>query len=238
MAINYEKLPRHIAIIMDGNGRWAKKRLLPRNLGHKAGVEAIRGIVKHCDKIGIKYLTLYAFSTENWSRSEDEVSGLMKLLSIYLEKETKELIKNNVIINYIGDISRLAPEIQAKLEDAKENSRDNTGVVLTFALNYGSRNEIINAVKAISDEVVKGKISKDEINEDLFSKFLYTSNIPDPDLMIRPSGEKRISNFLLWQIAYSEFYYDDILWPDFKPEDLDKAIEEYQRRDRRFGGVK
>lgn len=238
MAINYDILPKHIAIIMDGNGRWAKKRLLPRNVGHKAGVEAIRGIVKHCDKIGVKYLTLYAFSTENWSRSEDEVSGLMKLLAIYLDKETRELIKNNVIINYIGDISRLAPEIQQKLEKAKEDSRNNTGVVLTFALNYGSRDEIINAVKNISEEVKKGNINKEEIDEQLFSKFLYTSNIPDPDLMIRPSGEKRISNFLLWQSAYTEFYYDDILWPDFKPHDLDKAIEEYQKRDRRFGGVK
>ncbi|MCW6123488.1 isoprenyl transferase [Clostridium sporogenes] len=238
MDLDMNNIPKHIAIIMDGNGRWAKERSLPRTMGHKAGVETIREIVKECNKLGVKYLTLYAFSTENWKRPKDEVSALMTLLVQYLRKEVKELNENNVIVNAIGNIEKL-PEVCIKeLEKAYEETKNNTGLVLNLALNYGGRDEIIRAVKNIYEDITAGKIKEEEINEELISNYLYTKGMADPDLIIRPSGEKRISNFLLWQCAYSEFWYSDIKWPDFKKEHLHKAIYDYQNRDRRFGVVK
>lgn len=231
-SLNYDAIPKHIAIIMDGNGRWAKKRGLPRTMGHKAGVEAIRGVVKECNNIGVKYLTLYAFSTENWVRPQDEVNALMSLLVEYLKNEFEELNNNNVVINHIGDISKLPKICQNELVNAYEKTKNNTGVVLNLALNYGGRNEIISAVNNILKSNLK------TINEEQFNRFLYTANMPDPDIIIRPSGEQRLSNFMLWQCAYSEFWYSDICWPDFKAKDLHKAIYDYQKRDRRFGGIK
>lgn len=238
--INVDKknIPKHIAIIMDGNGRWAKERNLPRTMGHKAGVETIREIVKECNNLDVKYLTLYAFSTENWKRPKDEVSALMTLLVQYLRKEVKELNENNVIVNAIGDIEKLPDVCVNELKKAYEETKNNTGLTLNLALNYGGRNEIVRVVKDIYKDIKIGKITEEEINEEIISNYLYTKGMPDPDLIIRPSGEKRISNFLLWQCAYSEFWYSDIKWPDFKKEHLHKAIYDYQNRDRRFGAVK
>ncbi|QCX32269.1 isoprenyl transferase [Caloramator sp. E03] len=236
--IDLDKIPKHIAIIMDGNGRWAKKRNLPRSFGHKAGVETIREIVKVCSNIGVKYLTLYAFSTENWKRPADEVNALMNLLVEYLKGELEELHKNNVIINYIGDISMLPDICQRELINSNIKTKKNTGLMLNLALNYGGRNEIVRAIKNIAKEVYNKNIEIDKIDENLISNYLYTSNIPDPDLLIRTSGELRISNFLLWQIAYTELWFTDVYWPDFKPYHLYKAIKDYQSRDRRFGNVK
>lgn len=236
--IDKENIPKHIGIIMDGNGRWAKKRNLPRTFGHRAGVENIREIVKECSNIGVKYLTLYAFSTENWCRPKAEVSALMRLLVQYLRKEFNELNKNNVIINHIGDISRLPEICQDELERAYENTKNNTGLVLNLALNYGGRAEIIRAFKLMDVDIKNGLLKDENIDEKTVSNYLYTKDMPDPDIIIRPSGEKRLSNFLLWQCAYSEFWYSDIYWPDFKKEDLLKAIYDYQNRDRRFGGIK
>ncbi len=223
---------------MDGNGRWAKERNLPRTMGHKAGVETIREIVKECNNLDVKYLTLYAFSTENWKRPKDEVSALMTLLVQYLRKEVKELNENNVIVNAIGDIEKLPDVCVNELKKAYEETKNNTGLTLNLALNYGGRNEIVRVVKDIYKDIKIGKITEEEINEEIISNYLYTKGMPDPDLIIRPSGEKRISNFLLWQCAYSEFWYSDIKWPDFKKEHLHKAIYDYQNRDRRFGAVK
>lgn len=236
--IDLNSIPKHIAIIMDGNGRWAKERNLPRTMGHKAGVEAIRGIVKECSNLGVRYLTLYAFSTENWKRPMEEVGALMKLLVQYLKNEFEELNKNNVIINHIGDISKLPDICQQELIDAYNNTKNNTGLVLNLALNYGGRTELVNAFKLMYEEIKLGKIKEEDINEDIVSKYLYTKNMPDPDLIVRPSGEQRLSNFLLWQCAYSEFWYSNIKWPDFKKEHLHKAIYDYQNRDRRFGAIK
>ncbi|MDO6354094.1 isoprenyl transferase [Caloramator sp. CAR-1] len=236
--IDMSNLPQHIAIIMDGNGRWAKKRNLPRTMGHKAGVETIREIVKTCSKIGIKYLTLYAFSTENWKRPQDEVNTLMNLLVEYLRKEVEELDKNNVIINWIGDISKLPLICQEELKRAKEKTKDNDGLTLTLALNYGGRDEIKRAIINIAKDVNAGKLDVDSIDENTISGYLDTANIPDPDLLIRPSGELRISNFLLWQIAYSELWFSDIYWPDFSSKHLLEAIKDYQKRERRFGSIK
>ncbi|WP_078681619.1 isoprenyl transferase [Clostridium prolinivorans] len=236
--IDTEKIPRHIAIIMDGNGRWAKERKLPRSAGHKAGVETIREIVKECSKLKINYLTLYAFSTENWKRPKEEVSTLMKLLVEYLSKEIQELNSNNVVINSIGDISKLPLICQKELMHAYEVTKNNTGLILNLALNYGGRNEIINAFKQMYKDLKNNKLKEEEICENIFSKYLYTSGMPDPDIIIRTSGEQRLSNFLLWQCAYSEFWISDVKWPDFKKEHLHEAILDYQRRDRRFGGVK
>ncbi|CCJ33492.1 isoprenyl transferase [Caloramator australicus] len=235
--IDMSNLPQHIAIIMDGNGRWAKKRNLPRTMGHKAGVETIREIVKTCSKIGIKYLTLYAFSTENWKRPQDEVNTLMNLLVEYLRKEVEELDKNNVIINWIGDISKLPLICQEELKRAKEKTKDNNGLTLTLALNYGGRDEIKRAIIKIAKDVNAGKLDVDSIDENTISGYLDTANIPDPDLLIRPSGELRISNFLLWQIAYSELWFSDIYWPDFSSKHLLEAIKDYQKRERRFGSI-
>lgn len=236
--IDLEKVPEHIAIIMDGNGRWAKSRMMPRTYGHKAGVETIRKVVEEAQRLGIKYLTLYAFSTENWKRPKDEVSALMKLLVTYLRKELAELDKNGVKINTIGNISKLPQVCVEELEKSKEKTKDNKSLVLTLALNYGGRADIIDAVKNICMDVQSSKLDINSIDEDLFSKYLDTKDIIDPDLVIRTSGEQRLSNFLLWEVAYSEFYYTDIHWPDFDEEELQKAVYYYQKRDRRFGGVK
>ncbi|WP_314730134.1 isoprenyl transferase [Peptostreptococcus stomatis] len=236
--INLDKVPNHIAIIMDGNGRWAKSRFMPRTYGHKVGVETIRKVVKECSRLGVRYLTLYAFSTENWKRPKDEVSALMGLLVKYLRNELEELHKNNVKILTIGDISKLPQACIEELDHAKEKTKDNRGLVMSLALNYGGRNDLINAVKNISQEVVDGKISVEDIGDDLISSHLSTKESPDPDLVVRTSGEQRLSNFLLWELAYSEFYFTDIHWPDFDEKELQKAIFAYQSRDRRFGGIK
>ncbi|MBZ9624309.1 isoprenyl transferase [Clostridium sp. FP2] len=236
--LDMKRIPAHIAIIMDGNGRWAKQRNLPRALGHKAGVETIRKIVKKCNNLGVKYLTLYAFSTENWNRPMQEIDALMKLLVEYLKNEFEELNANDVVINSIGNISKLPRICRVELDNAYEKTKNNKGLVLNLALNYGGRNEIVDAVKEISLDLINKKISKDEITEELFSKYMYTGEMPDPDLIIRPSGELRLSNFLLWQSAYSEFWFSDINWPDFSEKHLTLAIVDYQKRDRRFGKVK
>lgn len=235
--IDRNNIPKHIAIIMDGNGRWAKARNLPRTMGHKAGVETIRRILKEAHRLDIKYLTLYAFSTENWKRPEEEVGALMKLLVEYLRAELKELNENGVVIRILGDLSKLNSTVREEVEKAIELTKNNKGVVMNIAFNYGGRDEIIRAVKLVSEDVKKGILKSEDIKEETFESYLYTKNTPDPDLIIRPSGEQRISNFLLWQCAYSEFWYSDICWPDFKEEHLHKAIYDYQNRDRRYGGV-
>ncbi|QXM06114.1 isoprenyl transferase [Crassaminicella indica] len=236
--LDLEKLPKHIAVIMDGNGRWAKKRGLPRTAGHKAGIEALREIIRTCSELHIEYLTLYAFSTENWKRPVNEVSALMQLLVYYLRKEAKELHKNNVKIRTIGDISKLPQTALDEINSAVELTKNNTGLVVNIALNYGARDEIIMAVKNICQKVKNDEISIEKIDKEYFKEFLYTKDIPDPDLVIRPSGELRISNFLLWQIAYSEFWFSNTFWPDFNRDNLIQAIIDYQKRDRRFGGIK
>ena len=237
LVLDKDNMPRHIAIIMDGNGRWAKRRKLPRTMGHKAGVETIRKVIKETHILGIKYLTLYAFSTENWKRPKDEVSALMKLLVEYLRSELQELNKNGVVIKILGDINMLPKDAQSEVKEAMEITKNNTGVVLNIAFNYGGRDEIIRAVKLVSNDVKSGKLIIEDIDEKTLEKYLYTNGTPDPDLIIRPSGEQRISNFLLWQCAYSEFWYSNVCWPDFKEEHLHEAIYDYQHRDRRYGGV-
>lgn len=237
-SLDENNIPKHIAIIMDGNGRWAKQRNLPRSMGHKAGVENIREIVKECSKLGVKYLTLYAFSTENWKRPVEEVNAIMKLLVEYLRKEIDELHKNEVVIRTIGDIEILPNVCKEELKNAYEKTKNNTGLVLNLALNYGGRDEILRGIKLLYEDLNMEKIILEDINTEMFSKYLYTKNMPDPDLIIRPSGEQRISNFLLWQCAYSELWYSNINWPDFKKEHLRKAIFDFQNRDRRFGGIK
>lgn len=236
--LDMDNIPKHIAIIMDGNGRWAKKRNLPRTMGHKAGVEAIRGVLEECNRLGVKYLTLYAFSTENWKRPKDEVNALMNLISEYLKGEFEHLNENNVRLNTIGDITKLPEKCYVELMNSCEKTKNNTGVNLNIALNYGGRDEIINGIKGLLEDIQNNEIAVDDISEEIFNTYLYTKGIPDPDLIIRPSGEQRLSNFLLWQCAYSEFCYLNINWPDFKPQNLREAIYEYQNRDRRFGAVK
>lgn len=236
--LDMDNIPKHIAIIMDGNGRWAKKRNLPRSMGHKAGVEAIRGVLEECGKLGVEYLTLYAFSTENWKRPQEEVNALMNLILDYLKREFDHLNKSNVKLNTIGDISKLPEKCYEGLMYTCEETKNNTGVTLNIALNYGGRDEIINGIKGLLDDIKNDEIAIDDISEEVFNSYLYTKDIPDPDLIIRPSGEQRLSNFLLWQCAYSEFCYLNINWPDFKPQNLREAIYEYQNRDRRFGAVK
>ena len=238
ISLDMENIPKHIAIIMDGNGRWAKKRKLPRTMGHKAGVETIRRVLKEADKLGVKYMTLYAFSTENWKRPKEEVNALMKLLIQCLRQEINELHKNGVKINVLGDISKLPLECQKEINSSVVKTENNTGITMNIALNYGGRDEIIRATKLIVEDILSGKIKKEDIDDKIFEEHLYTKGIPDPDIIIRPSGEQRLSNFLLWQCAYSEFWYSDICWPDFKEEDLRKAIYDFQNRDRRFGGIK
>ena len=235
--LDLSNIPQHVAIIMDGNGRWAKERNLPRTMGHKAGVETIRRIIKESDRLGIKYITLYAFSTENWKRPKDEVDALMKLLVQYLKSEIKNLHENNVRLRVLGDITELPNHCEIEINDAIELTKNNSGLVLNIAFNYGGRDEIIRAVKNIVTDVENGKLKDKNIDEDIFNKYLYTKEIPDPDLIIRPSGEQRISNFLLWQCAYSEFWYSNVNWPDFKEDNLREAILDYQKRNRRYGGV-
>jgi undecaprenyl diphosphate synthase len=236
--IDKDFIPKHIAIIMDGNGRWAKKKNLPRTAGHKAGVETIREIVKECNSLGVKCLTLYAFSTENWKRPKDEVGTLMKLLVEYLRNEFEELNLNDVVINHIGDITKLPAVCQSELKDAYERTKDNKGLVLNLALNYGGRDEIVRAFKKLNKDIAYGKLDIDDISDEILSNYMYTKGMCDPDLLIRTSGEKRLSNFLLWQLAYAEFWFTDIHWPDFTKETLRQAIYDYQNRDRRFGGIK
>ncbi|MBE3592643.1 MAG: isoprenyl transferase [Thermoanaerobacter sp.] len=235
--IDKNKLPIHIGIIMDGNGRWAQKRGMMRFYGHKAGVNAVREVVKASRELGIKYLTLYAFSTENWKRPKEEVNFLMDLLVEYLSKEVDELNKNNVLINFIGDISVLPQKCKIEIDRAQNVTKNNSGLVLNIALNYGGRDEIIKAVKKICTKILNNELSIEEITEQTISENLYTKNQPDPDLIIRTSGEKRLSNFLLWQSAYSELWFTEVLWPDFSKEHLIEAILYYQTRQRRFGGV-
>lgn len=235
--IDFNKVPRHVAIIMDGNGRWAKKRRLPRIAGHKAGVETLRNIIKTSSQIGISHLTLYAFSTENWKRPVEEINGLMDLLVLYLRQEVNELHKNNVKIQVIGDVSKLTGQAITEIEKAVDKTSTNSGLTVNIALNYGSRYEIVNAIKQICTDIAENNISVSDIDERLVENSLYTKNIPDPDLVIRTSGEIRVSNFLLWQIAYSELWFTDILWPDFTEKDLLQAINDFQKRGRRFGGI-
>ena len=228
--------PEHIAIIMDGNGRWAKKRGLPRTAGHAAGAEAFRRIANYCRTLGVRYLTVYAFSTENWKRSSEEVAGIMKLLGAYLREALADMEKNRVRFCFFGDLTRLSPELQALCADAQNRSAE-YDVQVNFCLNYGGRDELVQAARRFAEDVSAGKYSPDALTEDLLSSYLYSADVPDPELIIRPSGELRTSNFLLWQSAYSEFVFMNVLWPDFSPEDLDEAIAEYHRRSRRFGGV-
>ena len=228
--------PEHIAIIMDGNGRWAKQRGLPRTAGHRAGAETLRRIAKHCNTLGVKYLTVYAFSTENWKRSQEEVSGIMKLLHRYLEESLRDMEKNRVRIRFFGDLTRLSPELQTLCRETEERSRE-YDVTMNFCINYGGRDEMVYAARAFAREVEEGKRKPEELTEDLLASYLYSKDVPDPELIIRPSGEQRTSNFLLWQSAYSEYVFMNVLWPDFSEEDLDTAIEEYHRRNRRFGGT-
>lgn len=236
--IDLNKVPQHIAIIMDGNGRWAKNRFLPRVAGHKAGVETIRTVLRECKKLNVKYVTLYAFSTENWKRPKMEVDALMNLLSTYLKSEVETLHKENVKLTAIGDIDNLPTQCVIELNKAIELTKNNNGCNLNLALNYGGRLDIKNALVHIIKDVKDGKINIDEIDEETISNHLSTKCIPDPDLIIRTSGEERLSNFLLWEVAYSEFYFTDVHWPDFDEKELQKAIFTYQNRDRRFGGIK
>ena len=229
-------MPRHIAIIMDGNGRWAKKRGLPRNAGHAAGAESFRRIAKYCRTLGVEYLTVYAFSTENWKRSADEVGGIMRLLGRYLKEAIRDMEKNHVRFRFFGDLSRLSPELRKLCETAVRESKD-YDVQVNFCLNYGGRDEIVRAAKTFAADVAEGKHKPEDLTEELLSRYLYSVDVPDPELIIRPSGEMRTSNFLLWQSAYSEYVFLNVLWPDFGPRDLDQAIEEYHRRNRRFGGT-
>lgn len=234
---NPRVLPKHIGIIMDGNGRWAKKRKLPRSAGHNAGGKVFRKITRYCSDIGIKYLTVYAFSTENWKRPKEEVDALMKLFKDYLEEALSDFKDDSIVVRFIGDKTPFSDDLKALMIENEEGSKDRDGMVLNIAMNYGSRDEIVRAVKNISRDVKDGKLDIGSIDESLVSDNLYTAGQPDPDLIIRPSGEYRISNFLLWQSAYTEFVIMNKLWPDFKEKDLDEAIEIFNNRNRRFGGV-
>ena len=236
-ANNPRPVPEHIAIIMDGNGRWAKKRGLPRTAGHKAGGESFRRIANYCRTIGVKYLTVYAFSTENWKRSQEEVSGIMLLLERYLKEALEDMDKNRVSFHFFGDLSRLSPKLRKLCEDTQHRSSEYHEVRVNFCLNYGGRDEIIRAAQAFAADVAAGKRTADSLTEFDFANYLDSAGVPDPELVIRPSGEMRTSNFLPWQTAYSEFVFMDVLWPDFGPKDLEAAIEEYYRRNRRFGGA-
>ncbi|MEW9078306.1 isoprenyl transferase [Terrisporobacter glycolicus] len=236
--IDLNRVPKHIAIIMDGNGRWAKSKFLPRTAGHKAGVETIRTVLRECKKLSVKHVTLYAFSTENWKRPKLEVDTLMNLLSTYLKNEVATLHKEDVKLTAIGDIDNLPNQCVKELNKAIELTKNNTGCNLNLALNYGGRLDIKNALVDIIKDVKVGKINLDEIDENTISNHLSTKSIPDPDLVIRTSGEERLSNFLLWEVAYTEFYFTNVHWPDFDEKELQKAIFTYQNRDRRFGGIK
>lgn len=230
-------LPRHIGIIMDGNGRWAKKRGLPRSAGHTAGAAVFKNIVRYSSSIGIQYLTIYAFSTENWKRPKDEINALIKLFQQYLEDALRDFLNENIKVRFMGDTTAFPEKLQELIDRTETVSANKTGMVLNIALNYGGRAEITRAVQLLAQDVKNGIITPEQIDEAAIESRLYTAGQPDPDLIIRPSGENRISNFLLWQSAYSEYVIMDILWPDFKPKDLDRAIEEYANRNRRFGGI-
>ena len=225
-------MPQHIAIIMDGNGRWAKKRGLPRSAGHVAGAKTFKSIARYCNKIGLKYLTVYAFSTENWKRPADEVNGIMNLLRDYL-RDAENFKDENIRVRFIGDRAPLADDIKALMAKNEEDSKNATGLTLYIAINYGGRDEIVKAVQ----KIVASGVSASDVNEQLISNSLYTHDCPDPDFIIRPSGEYRLSNYLIWQSAYSEFWYSDVLWPDFTDKDLEKAIDDFSNRNRRFGGI-
>jgi undecaprenyl diphosphate synthase len=229
------KLPEHIAIIMDGNGRWAKARMLPRIMGHRKGVETVREIVEECSAIGIGYLTLFAFSAENWSRPKTEVRSLMTLLKKYIKMEVPRMMRNNIRFNVIGSRAELPDDVAAALDDARKVTSVNSGMTLTLALSYGSRQELLDASRRIAADIKDGVLKPEAVTEEIFSSYLYTAGLPDPDLLIRTSGEMRISNFLLWQLAYSELYFTDINWPDFNCKELKKAITDFQLRERRFG---
>ena len=234
--IDKDNLPKHVGIIMDGNGRWAKKRGLPRSAGHRAGAQNLKTITEYAGELGIKYITAYAFSTENWKRPKEEVDALMALLLDYL-RDKQQLAGKNVTIRVIGDRSALSDEINREIDVIEDYTKDRDGMILYLAINYGGRQEIVNAVKSMLGEVASGEISAEDVTEDMISERIYTPDVPDADLIIRPSGEQRLSNFLLWQSAYSEFWYSDINWPDFTTKDFAKAILDYQNRNRRFGGV-
>ncbi len=230
-------MPRHIAIIMDGNGRWAKKRMLPRTAGHAAGAETFRRIALYCREIGVKYLTVYAFSTENWKRPQEEVSKIMSLMKDYLLEAIRDMQKNHVRIRFFGDLSALSPELQSLAAEASRESEEFTDSQVNMCINYGSRDEILRAARRWARECAESGRDPDSLTEADFSDMLYSAGVPDPDLIIRPGGELRISNFLLWQAAYAELYYTDVLWPDFDQRELDKAVEAFQARNRRFGGI-
>lgn len=230
-------IPKHVAIIMDGNGRWAKERGLPRTEGHRRGADSVKEVIEICGEIGVEYVTLYAFSTENWKRPKSEVDSLMKMLERFLKQKTKELQDKNVRLQAIGRLHDLPESCQAQLHKSIEATAQNTGLTLIFALSYGAREEIVDGIKSLLDSVEKGHLDKGMIDAEVFSKHLYTRYYPDPDLLIRTSGEMRLSNFLLWQLSYTEFYITSVLWPDFRREELMKAIQEFSRRQRRFGGV-
>lgn len=231
------KIPNHVAIILDGNGRWAKSKGMPRNYGHTVGAKNVETVCRAADELGIKYLTLYAFSTENWNRPQNEVNALMKLLEGYLKTCIKTADKNNMRVRVIGEITRLSNAFQQRIHELETASASNTGLNLTIAINYGSRDEILRAVRHMVEDASEGKLETKDIDENVFSSYLDTRELPDPDLLIRTSGEQRLSNYLLWQLAYSEFYFTDVPWPDFHKKELELAIEAYNKRDRRFGGL-
>lgn len=231
------KIPQHIAIILDGNGRWAKAKGMPRNYGHTAGAKNVETVCQAAHDLGVKYVTMYAFSTENWNRPEGEVEALMKLLESYLKNCIKTADKNNMRVRVIGDTTRLSERFQKRIRELEAASAKNDGLNLQIAINYGSRDEMTRAMRRMSEDVAAGKRKPEEITESVFEEYLDTAGIPDPDLLIRTSGELRLSNFLLWQLAYSEFYFTDVPWPDFHKEELERAIEAYNKRDRRFGGL-
>lgn len=230
-----ELLPKHIAIIMDGNRRWARQRNLPVKLGHKEGAETLKKVVRYANKRGIEYITVYAFSTENWKREKEEVDSLMSLLEYYLDQFSKEADSENIVIKVIGRRKELSEKLLKKIDEVVDGTKNNTGIVFTIALNYGGRDEITTAIKAIAEDAKDNKLNVDEIDEKLISEYLYTKNMPDPDLMIRTSGELRTSNFLPWQLVYSEFLFLDKLWPEFSEEDLENAIQIFSKRNRKFG---
>ena len=232
------KIPQHVAIILDGNGRWAKSKGMPRNYGHTVGAKNVETVCQAAHDMGIKYLTLYAFSTENWNRPDNEVNALMKLLESYLKNCIKTADKNNMRVRVIGDTTKLSEKFQNQIKELESASAHNDGLNLQIAINYGSRDEITRAVRTLAEDVKEGKLMPEEVNEACIERYLDTHDIPDPDLLIRTSGEQRLSNYLLWQLAYTEFYFTDVPWPDFSKQELEKAIEQYNRRDRRYGGVK
>ncbi|WP_316621962.1 isoprenyl transferase [Ruminococcus sp.] len=237
LSIKDIQLPEHIGIIMDGNGRWAKKRGLPRSAGHTAGAQTFRKIARYCSDIGIKYLTVYAFSTENWRRPSDEVDALMRLFKDYLQEAIRDFKDDSIVLRFIGDRSAFSPELLSLMNENEEESRERDGMVLNIAMNYGGRAELVTAIRDMANEVKDGSLDPAAITEELVSQHLYTKGQPDPDLIIRPSGENRTSNFLLWQSAYAEYVIMDVLWPDFTQDDLNQALIEFAKRNRRFGGV-